>query len=173
MDPLIPADYIAQRIYLVRSRKVMFDSDLAILYGVKTKELNKAVKRNPARFPPDFMLRLTAPEARSLRFQIGTSKVGRGGRRYLPNAFTEEGVAMLSTVLHSERAIQVNITIMRIFVRLRQLLSTHRKLAERLMAHEYRLDTHDRSIRSLYKAIRRLLKPPLKPRKPIGFKTPD
>src|SRR4030066_2013089 len=123
MKALIPVEMIEKKILLIRGEKVMLDADFAELYGVETSNLNKAVKRNIDRFPEDFMLQLTKEEADSLRFQIGMSKTeGRGGRRYLPYAFTEQGVAMLSSVLNSKRAIHINITIMRIFIRLRNLL---------------------------------------------------
>jgi hypothetical protein len=134
---IVPLELIERRIYLIRERKVMLDSDLAELYQVETFNLNKAVKRNLDRFPHDFMFQLTREEANVLRFQIGMSKPsGRGGRRYLPFAFTEQGVAMLSSVLNSGRAVQVNIAIMRTFARLRHLLATHKDLAARLEAME-------------------------------------
>jgi hypothetical protein len=125
MSKTVAVEVTATKIVEIRGKKVMLDEDLAGLYGVATKSLNKAVKRNSERFPDDFMYRLTREEVRSLRFQTGTSK--RGGRRYLPYAFTEQGVAMLSSVLHSKRAIQVNIAIMRVFVKLRDILSIHKK----------------------------------------------
>ncbi|HJT24201.1 MAG TPA: ORF6N domain-containing protein, partial [bacterium] len=124
MKQIISVDTVAKHILVIRGLKVMLDSDLAELYGVKTKELNKAVQRNKARFPGDFMFRLTEKELGLLRFQIGTSK-GRGGRRYLPYVFTQEGVAMLSSVLRSQRAVRVNVQIMRAFVRLRDVLAAH------------------------------------------------
>ncbi len=128
----VPVEFIERRIYLVRGQKVMLDSYLAELYQVLTKNLNLAVRRNNSRFPEDFMFQLTAAEAESSRLQIATSNVGRGGRRYLPYAFTELGVAMLSSVLHSERAVQMNILIMRAFVKLRELLATHKDLARKI-----------------------------------------
>ena len=132
-DLLIPAERIERSILLLRGQKVMLDSDLAELYGVETKTLNRAVKRNLDRFPADFMFRLSADEVEALRFQFGTLKLGRGQhRKYLPYAFTEQGVAMLSSVLRSQRAVQVNIAIMRAFVRLREILATHKDLALRL-----------------------------------------
>jgi phage regulator Rha-like protein len=146
----------------------MLDSDLAELYGVETFNLNKAVKRNIDRFPDDFMFQLSQEEAESLRFQIGMSKVsGRGGRRSLPYAFTEQGVAMLSSVLNSKQAVQVNITIMRAFVKLRELLATHKDLAEKLEALEKK---YDRQFKIVFDAIRQLMKledPPKERR--IGF----
>jgi len=129
---LIPREIIEQKIYFIRGQKVMLDSDLARLYEVATFNLNKAVKRNLDRFPQDFMFQLSAKEFESLRFHFGISKPGRGGRRYPPYAFTEQGVAMLSSVLNSKRAVQVNIEIMRAFVRLREILSTHKDLARKL-----------------------------------------
>jgi len=126
---------------LIRGQKVMVDADLAQLYGVETKALNRAVKRNIGRFPSDFMFQLTPGEAECLRCQVGTLKAGRGQhRKYRPYAFTEQGVAMLSSVLHSERAVRVNIEIMRAFVQLRQLLSSHADLARKLEALEAKYD---------------------------------
>jgi ORF6N domain len=163
---IIPIERIASRIYLIRGEKVMLDSDLAKLYGVATKNLNKAVGRNLKRFPEDFMFRLTKEEAHSLRFQIGTSNEGRGGRRYLPYAFTEQGVAMLSSVLGSDRAADVNVAIMRTFVKLRQILATHKDLARKV-------EEHDRQIAVLFDTVRKLLSPPDPPKKhPIGFVPP-
>jgi hypothetical protein len=128
----ILAQSIERRIYLIRSQKVMLDSDLADLYQVPTKSLNLAVRRNPDRFPADFMFQLTKEEFENLRFQSETSSSGYGGRRYLPYAFTELGVAMLSSVLNTERAVQMNILIMRAFVRLREVLATHKDLAAKI-----------------------------------------
>ena len=129
---LIPIEKIEKVIYLIRGEKVMLDRDLASLYDVETKVLNRAVKRNLKRFPLDFMFQLTAEEAENLRCQIGTSSLRHGGRRYFPYVFTEQGVAMLSTVLNSERAVLVNIEIMRAFVKLRQMLTSNTELARRL-----------------------------------------
>jgi len=170
MKALIPIEIIERKIYLIRSQKVMLDSDLAELYGVKTFNLNKAVKRNIDRFPQDFMFQLTKEEADSLRFQIGMSKSeGRGGRRYLPYAFTEQGVAMLSSVLRSERAIHVNIAIMRVFVKLREFLSTHKELAHKLAELERKIERHDEEIKAIFDAIRQLMTPPQKVKRKIGF----
>ena len=166
---LLPVEVIERRIYLIRCEKVMLDSDLAKLYGVTTFNLNKAVKRNLDRFPADFMFQLTKEEAAALRFQIGMSKSGgdRGGRRYLPYAFTEQGVAMLSSVLRSKRAIQVNIAIMRAFVRLREILATHRDLARKLAEMEKK---YDRQFKVVFDAIRELMAPqPVPPPRRIGF----
>ncbi len=167
MANLVPTERIERSILLIRGHKVMLDSDLAELYGVTTFNLNKAVRRNIDRFPQDFMFQLTVDEARVLRFQIGMSKPrGRGGRRYLPYVFTEQGVAMLSSVLRSKRAVQVNVEIMRTFVRLRQMLSSHADLARKLEALEKK---YDAQFRVVFDAIRRLMTPPEPKRRKIGF----
>ena len=132
MSSIVPMERIAQKISLIRGKKVIIDSDLAKLYGVKTQALNQAVKRNKARFPDDFMFQLNNSEHESLISQIVISKEGRGGRRKLPYVFTEQGVAMLSSVLKSTKAVQVNIMIMRTFVRIREVLSAHKSLIRRL-----------------------------------------
>lgn len=165
---LIPSERIEKTIYLIRGEKVMLDRDLALLYGVETKVLNRAVKRNLQRFPADFMLQLTSEEADSLRCQIGTSNKGRGGRRYLPYVFTEQGVAMLSTVLNSERAILVNIEIMRAFVKLRQMLASNAELARRLDELESK---YDKQFRVVFDAIRQLMTTPVRNHKEIGFRS--
>ena len=144
----------------------MLDADLAGLYGVTTKRLNEQVRRNRSRFPEDFMFQLTSKGAASLRSQIATSNKGRGGRRYAPYAFTEQGVAMLSTVLNSERAIQVNIEIMRAFVRLRQMLASNAQLARKLNALEKKYDSQ---FRVVFEAIRELMTPPEPKKRKIGF----
>lgn len=169
---LVPVERIQRAIYLLRGQKVMLDADLAELYGVTTGNLNKAVKRNLSRFPSDFMFSLSAEETSNLRFQSGISSGSSyGGRRYLPKAFTEQGVAMLSSVLRSERAVMVNIAIMRAFVQLRLVLSSHDELAKKLTELEHRLEDHDASIRSLFDAIRQLMTPADTgaPAKEIGF----
>lgn len=148
----------------------MLDADLAALYGVTTGNLNKAVQRNLSRFPADFMFRLNLEEVESLIFQSGISK-GRGGRRHLPYVFSEQGVAMLSSVLHSERAVQVNIAIMRAFVQLREVLAGHAELAVKFAELERRITGHDGAIHSLFDAIRQLMAPPRKRRREIGFHT--
>jgi hypothetical protein len=164
---LIPVDRIERAIFLIRGQKVMLDFDLAALYGVETFNLNKAVKRNIERFPQDFMFQLTKEEAESLIFQIGISKKkGRGGRRHLPYAFTQEGVAMLSGVLNSERAIKVNVEIMRTFVRLREMLASNKELARRLDELEKK---YDKQFKLVFDAIRELMTPPEPKRRPIGF----
>lgn len=165
----IPSGPIERRILLVRGQKVMLDADLAELYGVETKAFNQAVRRNMQRFPSDFMFQLTNTESEALRSQFATSKRGRGGRRYNPLAFTEQGVAMLSGVLRSERAVQVNIAIMRAFVRLREILASHRDLARRLDKMEKKYDFR---FKLVFDAIRELMKPPAKPRSRIGLRSP-
>jgi len=170
MKALIPTEMIERKIYLIRGHKVMIDSDLAELYGVKTKVLIQGVKRNAQRFPQDFMFQLNNQEVISLRSQIVTSKSGRGGRRYVPYVFTEQGVAMLSSVLNSERAIQVNIAIMRAFVKLREILSTHKELAHKLTELERKIERHDEEIKVIFDAIRQLMKPPEAKTKKIGFR---
>ena len=164
---LIPIERIEQRILLIRGHKVMLDSHLAQLYEVPTFRLNEAVKRNRRRFPEDFMFQLTKREAGVLTSQFAMSKTGRGGRRTLPYVFTEQGVAMLSSVLNSERAVAVNITIMRTFVRLRQILATHKQLAERLAALEKK---YDQKFKIVFDVLRQLMEPPpALPKHPIGF----
>lgn len=175
----IISSQIEDRIFLIRGQKVMLDSHLAELYGVETKALNRAVKRNRNRFPEDFIFQLTPSELESLRCQIGTSNLrsqivtskNRGGRRYMPYAFTEQGVAMLSSVLRSRRAIQVNIAIMRAFVKLREILGSHKELAAKLRELEGRVGSHDGQIQSLFEAIRRLLTDQPNKRRRIGFQT--
>ncbi len=158
---LLPIERIASQIYLIRGEKVLLDEDLAVLYGVPTKRLNEQVSRNLERFPDDFMFRLTADELSILRSQNATSRWG--GRRYPPRAFTEQGVAMLSSVLRSKQAVQVNIAIMRTFVRLRQILATDGDLARKVAQH-------DQQIAALFQHVQALLEPPEPPRKPrIGF----
>ena len=161
---------IEKRILLIRGLKVMIDSHLAELYGVSPKRLNEQVRRNIRRFPDDFMFQLTHAEYAALRSQFATLEAGRGRhRKYLPYAFTEQGVAMLSSVLNSARAIEVNIAIMRAFVRLREIIASHKELAKRLANLKLLVDSHDRRIGSLFEAIRLLLAPEEKPRRHIGF----
>jgi len=165
---LIPAERIDNSILLIRKEKVILDEELAFLYGVSTKVLIQAVKRNIDRFPSDFMFQLGKEEFASLRSQIVTSKrkSARGGRRYPPYAFTEEGVAMLSSVLNSPRAVKVNIEIMRAFVRLRKILTSHVELARKLEALEKKYDSQ---FKVVFEAIRQLMASPEKQRKKIGF----
>lgn len=165
---LVPAEKIASQIYLVRGEKVLLDSDLAELYGVETKALNRAVQRNGGRFPADFMFQLTEEEFEALRCQIGTSNGGRGGRRYLPHVFTEQGVAMLSGLLNSPRAIAVNVEIMRAFVRLRQMIASHADLARKLDGLEKK---YDDQFKVVFEAIRELMLPPPEKTKELGFHT--
>jgi hypothetical protein len=168
----VVAPPVEQRIVFVRGEKVLLDRDLAELYGVETKALNQAVRRNAERFPKDFMFQLSTAETENLRFQIGTSSSAaktssrHGGRRYLPYVFTEQGVAMLSSVLNSRRAIMVNIEIMRAFVRLRQLLSANAELARKLDALEQRSDAQ---FKAVFDAIRELMAPAARSKRPIGF----
>jgi hypothetical protein len=166
---LTPHERIEKTILAMRGQRVMMDADLARLYGVTTKVLNQAVKRNLTRFPKDFMFQLTEEETASLRSQNVTLNAGRGKhRKYRPYVFTEQGVAMLSSVLHSERAIQVNITIMRAFVRLRQMIASNKGLARRLAELEKK---YDAQFRVVFEAIRELMaEPASKPRR-IGFST--
>jgi len=165
---IIPVERVVQSIRWFRGQKVLLDSDLAAFYGVTTGNLNKAVSRNRDRFPSDFMFQLSAEEAEDLIFQIGRSK-GRGGRRHRPYAFTEQGIAMLSSILNSDRAIRVNIAIMRAFVKLRQMLETNSELARKFSELERRVGKHDRDIAAILEAIRQLMTPPDKPRRKIGF----
>lgn len=166
---LIPAERIERSILLIRGQKVLLDSDLAELYGVETKQLVRQVKRNRKRFPDEFSFQLMREEVANLRRQFGTSS-SWGGRRSLPYAFTEQGVAMLSGVLHSGRAIEVNIAIMRAYVRLREILATNKELAAKLAEHDKKLGDHDEKFQIVFEAIRQLMAPPPAPkRRRIGF----
>lgn len=159
-----------RRIHLIRGQKVMLDADLAELYHVPTKRLNEQVKRNRRRFPKDFMFRLTAGEVSALRSQFATSNEKRGGRRFLPYVFTQEGVAMLSSVLGSDRAIQVNIAIMRAFVRIRELATGHREILQRIDRLERKYEHHDSELANVFAHIRRLMPAtPVAPKRRIGF----
>jgi len=164
---------IQPRILLIRDQKVILDADLAILYGVTTKRLNEQVKRNLDRFPDDFMFQLTSEEAEGMRSQNATSKTGRGGRRYQPYAFTEHGAMMAASVLNTPRAAEVSVYVVRAFIRLREIVATHKELAAKLAELERKVGTHDAAIQSLVAAIRQLLTPPPKPdRGKIGFRPP-
>ncbi|HJX11769.1 MAG TPA: ORF6N domain-containing protein [Candidatus Binatia bacterium] len=170
---VVPVGRIENAILFIRGHKVMLDDDLAKLYGVSAKRLNEAVRRNRDRFPDDFMFQLTEEEFTGLRHQIGNANLRSqiatsswGGRRYRPHAFTEQGVAMLSSVLHSKRAVQVNIEIMRTFVRLRQLLASNEELARRLDAIE---NKYDQQFKVVFDVIRELMTPPATKRRRIGF----
>ncbi|MBI5684508.1 MAG: ORF6N domain-containing protein [Verrucomicrobia bacterium] len=169
---LVPIERVERLIHLARGEKVLLDADLARLYGVETRTLNQAVKRNPSRFPADFMFQLTIEEADSLlRSRSQSVTLNKRGKniKYLPYAFTEQGVAMLSSVLRSERAVQVNVAIMRAFVSLRRMLAGNEVLARKLAELEHRLEGHDQAIKSLFNAIRELATPPAKPPREIGF----
>jgi hypothetical protein len=181
---IVPAEQIALRIRHLRGEKVLLDFDLATLYGVETRILNLAVKRNTDRFPSDFMFQLSIDEAEMVsQFVIPTlsgysvlnssqvvmSSGKHRGKRYRPYAFTEEGIAVLSSVLHSERAVKVNIAIMRVFVKLRGLLDTNRELARKFAELEIRVGKHDEEIAAILEAVRQLMAPPEKPRGEIGF----
>ena len=148
----------------------MLDSDLAQLYGVTTKRLNEQVKRNADRFPPDFMFRLTAEESGSLRSQNATSSNRHGGRRYLPYAYTEHGAIMLASILNSKRAIEASIFVVRAFVRMRGILSVHKEFARELSELDRRVTGHDQDIKALITAIKKLIQPPVPPKKQIGFR---
>jgi len=165
---LVPTERIERHILLIRGEKVMLDSDLAELYAVETRVLIQAVKRNLARFPDDFMFQLSVEEDAFLRSQFVISKTpGRGGRRYRPYAFTEHGVAMLSSVLNSPRAVQVNIEIMRAFSRLRRILASHAELARKITRLEKKYDAR---FKMVFEAIRALMEPPETPPKDrIGY----
>lgn len=167
---LPPEEGVFSKIYLLRNQKVLLDEDLAVMYGVSTKVLNQAVKRNMDRFPEDFMFRLTPDEESSLRSQFVTSKPGRGGRRYASFAFTEQGVAMLSGVLTSPTAIAVNIQIMRVFVKMRRMISEYKELLEKIESIEADQITQDDRITEIYNIIKSLLEPVYRDRPPVGFK---
>ena len=162
---LLPAERIEHTILVLRGEKVLLDADIAVLYDVETRILVQAVKRNPDRFPPDFMFQLNREEVKLLKGQLGTS-TGRGGRRYLPYAFTEQGVAMLSSVLASERAVRVNIEIMRAFVRLRREMSTRADLIRRFDELEQR---YDGQFTVVFDALRQMMEPPKRGARRIGF----
>jgi len=166
----VSVQVIERRIYLIRGHKVMIDTDLAELYGVPTHRLNERVKRNQKRFPEDFMFQLTKVEAEALRSQIAISKIGRGGRRTLPYVFTEQGVAMLSSVLNSEQAIEVNITIMRAFVKLRQMLESDEELNRKFAVVIRKLSAHDKYFKVVFDELKKLTQQPITERRQIGFK---
>jgi hypothetical protein len=168
---LVPDELIERRIYLVRSRKVMVDANLTELYQVATKSLNQAVKRNAERFPEDFMFQLTPDEAEALRSQNVTSNAGRGGRRYRPYVFTEHGAGMLSSVLNSPRAVQMNILIIRAFIRMREMLATHVDLAVRMDHIETTQEHHASVIRTLAREIGDMKRQPEPAPRRIGFRT--
>ena len=168
---IIPDELVINKIYLIRGQKVMVDRDLAKLYGVLTKAFNQAVKRNAERFPGDFMFRLTKKEWESLRSQFVTLEIGRGKYpKYLPYVFTEQGVSMLSSVLNSETAIRVNIQIIRVFTKMRELLLTHKDILLQLEKMEKKLTRHDEDIALIFEYLKQLLNPPQPPRNKIGFR---
>ena len=167
MAIILKPENVAQLVFFIHGEKVMLDADLARLYGVTTGNLNKAVKRNQGRFPGDFMFQLTDKETERLIFQSGRSK-GRGGRRHRPYAFTEQGVAMLSSVLNSERAVQVNIAIMRTFVQLRRLMDSNADLARKIESLEKK---YDEKFATVFAAIKQLIAPTEPAKKRIGFHT--
>jgi phage regulator Rha-like protein len=166
MQPVVSTEIVERKIYIIRGQKVLLDSDLAELYGVTTKTLVQAVKRNIKRFPLDFMFSLKDQEVAVLRSQIVTSSLRHGGRRYNPYTFTEQGVAMLSSVLNSERAVEVNIQIIRVFVKLREMIAAHKDLAEKLEELEKK---YDAQFRVVFDAIRALVAEPEPKQKKIGF----
>ena len=168
MNDLIPQETIEQRIFLIRGLKVMIDRDLAELYGVETKHLNRQVKRNIQRFPEEFMFQLTPAEKNQLVTNCHRFRTMKHSGA-MPYAFTEHGVAMLASVLKSERAIKISINIIKAFVKLRELLSTHKELANKLNQLERKIEKHDKEIHVIFEAIRQLMVPPEKPRKKIGF----
>jgi len=170
---LIAAPAIEKRIFVVRARQVMLDEDLADLYGVETKRLVEQVKRNLDRFPEDFMFQLDKEEAAALRSQVATSNTGRGGRRYAPYVFTEQGVAMLSSVLRGKRAVAVNIEIMRAFVELRRVAGSYALIEKRLEQIERGMGEHDEQLKQIFNALRQLIAPPPQPKRPIGFRVRD
>jgi hypothetical protein len=164
------AEDVKRRIHLIRGQRVILDADLAFFYGVATGELNRAVLRNRERFPPDFAFILTREEVANLKCQTGISSLSHGGSRREPTVFTEQGVAMVATVLRSRRAVKVSVALIRAFVQLRELLSTHRDLAAKLAELEKKLEGHDAAIGNLFEAIRQLLAPPdPPPGRKIGF----
>ncbi len=169
----VAVEQIERAIHVIRGQRVMLDSDLAELYGVTTKRLNEQVRRNPDRFPADFAYQLTEQEFMNLRSQIATSSSGHGGRRYPPWVFTEQGVAMLSSVLDSPTAVRVNVEIMRAFVRLRRLLATPGELVEQLQKLAETVQFHDEQIRAITEVLRRMVEaPPEPPKRRIGFQMP-
>jgi len=163
---------VESRILIVRRQRVILDSDLAALYGVTVKRLNQQVNRNQERFPADFMFQLTSTEDKALRLQIATSKKGRGGRRYLPYAFTEHGAIMAATVLNSARAVEMSVFVVRAFVRMREMLAKNRQLAAKINELDRRLETHDTTIQDIIEAIKELMVPEGPSKRRIGFQLP-
>lgn len=165
---LLPLELIEKRIYIIRSQKVMLSTQLAELYNVEVRVLVQAVKRNIDRFPSDFMFQLSKSEFEDLKSQIVISSWG-GARRSRPYAFTEQGVAMLSSILNSKKAIKVNIQIMRAFVKLKEILSTHKELAQKFKELEFKIDSHDQQIQAIFDVINQLITPPDPPKRKMGF----
>ena len=166
---LVPYDGIEQRIAIIRGQRVMLDADLAALYGVETRVLIQAMKRNGERFPQDFVFQLTAEEHAGLRSQIVISKKGRGGRRYTPYAFTEHGAIMAASVLNSPRAIEASVWVVRAFVKFREALATNRILLKKLIELETRVGGHDEDLKAIIQALKGLMAPPQKKKRAIGF----
>ncbi len=166
---LIPQEYVESKILFIRDKKVMLDRDLASLYGITTGNLNKAVRRNIDRFPEDFMFQLSKDEYDSLRFQFGILKKGQHSK-YLPQVFTQDGVAMLSSVLNSQKAIQVNIQIMRTFTKLREMMMSYKDLQKKIEAMERKHAKHDEHFQIIFKTIKEMLNPPVKKKGKIGYK---
>ncbi|HPS51892.1 MAG TPA: ORF6N domain-containing protein [Bacteroidales bacterium] len=169
----VPEEVIISKIYLIRDQKIMLDRDLAFLYGVSTKVLNQAVRRNIRRFPEDFMFQMKPGEFNIWRSQIVTSKSERMGIRRPPHCFTEQGVAMLSSVLNSEQAIEANIRIIRIFTRMRQMLVTHKDILLKLEQFEKQMDRNTSDIQLIFQALKQLLTTQEEPRKRIGYRRPS
>ena len=170
---MIPDELVMNKIYFIRGQKIMLDRDLAELYGVETKRLKEAVRRNIDRFPDDFMFEMTLEELENWRTQFATSNSEKMGLRYPPFCFTEQGVAMLSSVVNSETAIRVNIQIIRVFTKMRELLLTHKDILLQLEKMEKKLTGHDEDIALIFKYLKQLLTPPQTPRSKIGFKRKD
>ena len=166
----IPDEVIISKIYLIRGQKVMIDRDLAELYGVETRSLKQAVRRNIERFPEDFMFEMTKTELAYWREENATGKEDKMGLRYAPFCFTEQGVTMLSCILNSERAIEVNIRVIRIFTKLREMLLTHKDILLKLEQMEKKITGHDENIQMIFEALRQLLQPAIVPRKRVGYK---
>ena len=164
---------IMNKIYVIRGQKVMIDRDLAELYEVETKRLKEAVRRNPNRFPKDFMFEMNKKEFGNWRTQNATSKEDKQGLRYAPFCFTEQGVTMLSCVLSSDRAIDVNIQIIRIFTKMKELLLTHKDVLLQMQRIEKKLTAHDEDIKRIFEVLKKLINPPQEPRRRIGFKPDD
>jgi len=169
----IPDELVMTKIYRIRGQKVMLDRDLAELYGVETKRLKESVRRNINRFPEDFMFEMSANELENWRTQFATSKSDKQGLRYVPFCFTEQGVAMLSSILNSETAIRVNIQIIRVFTKMRELVLTHKDVLLQLEKIEKKLTNHDEDITLIFGYLKQLLNPPQPPRRKIGFRRKD